>query len=70
MPSAGDVGDMSQPVKYSASGSHNDSPDTPFGPVKGLQEAHGLLLFIPGAGGVDQNITFTYPMLIYTLYRI
>ena len=44
----------SQPIKYSASGSLNESADTPYDPVggsQGLQDLHGLLPLVPGAGG-------------------
>ena len=46
-------GAWSQPIKYSASGSLNESADTPYDPVggtQGPQEAHGKHLFIPGGG--------------------
>ena len=42
-------------MKYSTSGSPNKSADTPYYPVgghQGLQDAHGLPLFVPGVGGV------------------
>ena len=43
-------------MKYSTSGSPNNSADTPYYPVaghQGLQDAHGLVpLFVPGVGGV------------------
>ena len=48
--------------KNSSSGSPNESADTPFAPVsatQGLQEAHGLLLLVSGAGvggGIYQPI--------------
>ena len=45
------------PIKYSASGSLNESADTPYDPVggpQGPQEAHGKHLFVPGAGAVGQ----------------
>ena len=54
VPGAGGVGARSQPIKYSASGSLNESVDTPYDPVggsQGLQDVHGLLLLVPGAGG-------------------
>ena len=46
---------MSQPIKYSASGSPNESADTPCDPVGGPQgqhDAHGLPFLVPGTGGV------------------
>ena len=42
-------------MKYSTSGSPNNSADTPYYPVaghQGLQDARGLPLFVPGVGGV------------------
>ena len=54
-----------QPMKYSTSGSPNNSADTPYYPVaghQGLQDAHGLPLFVPGAGGVgarSQSIRYS-----------
>ena len=42
-------------IRYSASGSPNESADTPYNPVggpQGPQEAHGIPLMVPGAGGV------------------
>ena len=61
VPGAGGVGVRSQPIKYSASGSLNESADTPYCPVggpNGPQEVHGKHLFDPGAGPVGQiNMT-------------
>ena len=58
VPDAGGVGARSQSVRYSASGSPNESADTPYNPVggpQGLQDAHGLHLLVPGASGVGKN---------------
>ena len=47
-------GAKSQPITHSASGSLNESADTPYDPVggpQGLQDAHAILLLVPGAGG-------------------
>ena len=44
----------SQPIQYYASGSPNKSADTLYSPVggsQGPQDAHGLPLLVPGAGG-------------------
>ena len=46
------AGARSKPLKYSASGSPNESADTPYDPV-GLKDAHCLPLLISGAGGRD-----------------
>ena len=46
------AGARSKPLKYSASGSPNESADTPYDPV-GLKDAHGLPLLISGASGRD-----------------
>ena len=50
-------GAWSQPIKYSASGSLNESADTTYCPVGGPygpQEVYGKHLFVPGAGPVGQ----------------
>ena len=58
-------GATSQPIKYSASGSLNESADTPYDPVggpQGLQDAHAILLLVPGAGvrgARSQPITYS-----------
>ena len=49
------MGARSQPLKYSASRSPNESADTPYNPLggpQGLQDAHGLPLLVPGVTGV------------------
>ena len=49
------MGDRSYQIGYSASGSPNKSADNPYNPVGGPlgpQEAHGLPLLVPAAGGV------------------
>ena len=54
VPDGGGVGACSNPVKDSAWGSPNKSADTPYSPVggsKGLQDAHDLPLYVPGDGG-------------------
>ena len=54
VPDGGGVGAWSNPVKDSAWGSPNKSADTPYSPVggsKGLQDAHDLPLYVPGDGG-------------------
>ena len=59
VPDGGGVGAWSNPVKDSASGSPNESADTPYDPVGGPQvpqEAHGKHLFVPGAGSVGEII--------------
>ena len=46
-------------TKHFASGSSNESADTPYDPVGGPQvpqEAHGKHLFVPGAGSVGEII--------------
>ena len=56
------LGARSRATKYSASGSLNESADTPYDPVCGPQvpqEAHGKHLFVPGAGSVGE-ITMTH----------
>ena len=59
VPGTGGVGVRSQSIRYSASGSPNESANTPYNPVGGPQvpkEAHGNHLFVPGANGVGQII--------------
>ena len=54
VPGAGGVGERSQSLRNSASGSLNESADIPYDPVvgsQGLQDLHGLLPLVPGAVG-------------------
>ena len=57
--------DRSYQIRYSASGSPNKSTDTqndPVGASRGVQDAHGLPLLVPGAGVVgarSQSIRYS-----------
>ena len=59
VPGASGEGGRSLLISYSATGSPNESADTPYDPVSGPQvpqEAHGKHLFVPGASSVGEII--------------